>query len=155
MNVPVNNDFYIVPGEPGTFPSLDSTDADRPFDVTAVIHNAQAYNVPAWDQLDSASRADPVLIVPAHRRLDVPQNPAILASFPRELDAEKNVWTATYLCAAHCFTNSMQMWTGDGPATMAHRIRREQQAIQRGRGHTGDVAWIKNGGVPIRQWLIT
>ncbi|KKY24098.1 putative het domain [Phaeomoniella chlamydospora] len=159
FNVALNHNCYIVPGPPGKLPSTHfEPNHAPPYDVTAIIHNADDYAVPKWNELGHQNKIDPVLIFPAHRKLGVAQqNPAILAHSPRKLDgAEKEgdaTWTATYLCAVHCFTNSMAMWSGD--CTAKSRILTEQRSIDSGRGYTGDVVWFKDGGKPIRRWMIT
>jgi hypothetical protein len=172
LDTPLNSNFYIFPGPPGSIPAeeeegrLTNIDKVRSNNqqVVAIVHYDQTVQdgfggasrlaVAPWTSLSEQDLIDPVVVLPHRRRLDhMSQSPGILVAKPQLVDG---VWHARFLCNIWCHRNSMAMW-GDNlaasPGTIKNRLRAERAAVAQG-ARTGNMAWFRGSDV-LTDWCIS
>jgi hypothetical protein len=172
LDTPLNDNFYIFPGPPGSIPAEEEEDRLTDIDkvrssnqqVVAIVHYDQTVQdqfsggsrlaVAPWTSLSEQDLIDPVVVLPHRRRIDhMSQSPGILVAKPQLVDG---VWHARFLCNIWCHRNSMAMW-GDNlaaaPGIVKNRLRAERAAVAQG-ARTGNMAWFRGPDV-LTDWCIS
>ena len=170
LGTPLNDNFYIFPGPPGSIPYEEEearlTERDNVISsnehIIAIRHYDQTVEdtlgdsitpeVTPWTALNPQDLVDPVVILPHLRKIEHSQNVGILATKARLIDG---VWHARFQCSVWCNSNWFLMW-GDSSvsrATVKNRLDSERAALAQGT-RTGNMAWFQGSEVH-REWCIS